>query len=202
MLLRGGPANGLPMSDPMIPKLDQAALEAAQVRCETGHERALVELGILAYNDEAGLVERQPMEDTVDEYRALADERGRYVAALREALGWLLDEVDGYLNTHPDDASNHQARLALAALTYTAQAAALYQPVPKGHKVVPLQITDIQRETALETTGAPSWEDWYDDLYEAAVAAAPVAKPQAGEGTEDDEPFPSRPFTPEDEIDA
>lgn len=103
-----------------------------------------------------------------------AEELGKQIAALREAL-W------GCVN---GPVSGRVLDLSRAALTATEEAAALYQRVDDEHVVVPRLITDVQREAAQDASGALIWETWYDDLYEAAVAAAPVAKPQAGEGTE------------------
>lgn len=111
---------------------------------------------------------------------------GKQLAALRAVLYELLREHECLLVSIGNNGSRRSVwhNKVYAVLTDTAQAAALYQRVPKGHRVVPPQITDIQREAALLTTGAAGEIDWLDDFYEAAVAAAPTAKPQAGEGTE------------------
>lgn len=125
--------------------------------------------------DTADLVERIPMEDAVDEYRALADERGRHVAALRAAGETLIRSIGyGSMNTEP-------LRQALIAPT---EAAARYRLVDDEHVVVPVRITEVQRKAALDTTGLLIWLPWYNDFYEAAVRAAPAAKGEAGGGTE------------------
>jgi len=146
----------------MTPELDKAALGVAWARCETGHERALVELAIQAYKDEAGLVERSALESVEEEMagveRALdtsikdglrwsqerdqareeAEELGKQLAALRVALYELLREHECLLISIGNDGSRLSIwhKKAHATLAATAKAAAQYQPVPESCVVV------------------------------------------------------------------
>ncbi len=161
-------------------ELNPKALEAAsRANRNFGLKRA-----ILAYNAEAGLVERQPMEDTVDEYRALADERGRYVAALREALEQLSDFAP-WGGTDFAAFTKWVQQTATAAISDTAQAAALYRPVDGEHVVVPVEPTEKMLKPYDGTGIIPprNTRALAISLWKAMLAAAPVAKPQAGEGT-------------------
>ena len=145
--------------------------------------------------------------------RAEAEELGGQLAALREAARKVCEETDdipwwiGELKT---------------VLSDTAKAAAQWVRVPEGWKPMPPHLTydmdlrGCEADQADYSGAGPGHQsESIADIYRAIFAAAPnseaqksydptavIGGPEAGERTEDDERSPSRPFAPEDEIDA
>lgn len=115
-----------------------------------------------------------------DEVHDLNEKLAKQLAALREALGWLLDEVEGYLETRPDDPIDHQTKLARAVLTDTGRGATQWVRVPEGHVVVPVEPTPEMSDAGMNTVGyqgVPISRGAAIHCYDKMLSAAP----QAGE---------------------
>ncbi len=176
--------------------LDSKALSAARkaVRGEGLGVRACEERLIKAYLDAADLVGRSEL----DEFRASAEhqaaildrdiarreaeEQGRYVAALREALQWALAYAGPELEALAVLPNKSRKRLAQAraALTDTAEAAARYRLVDDEHVVVPVEPTMGMLEELYSPWLSTVANETRIKAYKAMIAAAP----KAGEGTE------------------
>jgi hypothetical protein len=122
----------------------------------------------------------------------IAEELGKQLAVLREALHNTQEDVCGILcqsvwESGETQRHSRKCKAITAALTDTDEAAALYRRVPEGWQIVPLKLDD-----EMILAGLAPGQDCHATVltgeslkirWRSMLAAAPAAKPQAGEGT-------------------
>ena len=167
-------------------KLNEETLEAA---ISEAVQKIFNELELVPQDDLNRWIRwHNDVRDERDEARRLAAENGKQIAALRGVL----ERIEPYLGheSGPKDPKGGRfptwGQIIRAALTDTAKAAAQYQRVPEGWGVYPREPTEEMTKPSdylqciFPRLGMS--RAYMAEVYKAMLAAAPTAKPEAGEG--------------------